>query len=226
MVGLKKLLFIFLCVFFLLSTVLTSGVYAHGIKFMLGGNLSIYEIWPETYFDSDLGDDYSYEISRKRGFLLGAGIEFNLARYAALEIDALYLQKGTEVQKLYSRLEIGIAPQKYTLHIINIPVLLKIKFLRGSSPYILGGHEWSFILSHGFRPFLNGRTGDFASITESTETLESGLVYGGGFEIKLKKTLLFIEARFLNGLNNIIKGQIDWKTVKTRTIVILAGFKI
>lgn len=222
----KKIFFIFLCIFSLLCTVLASRAYAHDIKFMVGGSLSRYEIWPETYFDSHLGDDYSYEISRKKGFLLGAGIEFNLARNASLEIDALYLQKGTEVQRFYSWLEIGIAPQKYTLHVIHIPILLKIKFLRGSSPYILGGHEWSLVLSHGCRPFLNGQTGDNVSITEFTETLESGLVYGGGFEIKLKKTTLFIEARLLNGLNNIIKGQIDWETVKTRTIVIFAGFKI
>jgi len=217
---LKKVLLIFSIL------ILVSGIHAQEIKFMVGGSLSRYEISPETYFDSDLGDDYSYEISNKAGFIIGGGIEFNLARNVYLEIDALYLQKGTEAQKIYSLIEIGIAQQKYTLHVIHIPVLLKIKFLRGPSPYILGGHEWSLVLSHGCSPFLDVQTGGFASITDSTETLESGLVYGGGFEIKLKKTSFFIEARFLNGLNNIIKGQIDWKTVKTRTIVILAGFKI
>jgi len=194
---------------------------------MFGGSLSKYEISPETYFDSDLGDDYSYEISKKNGFLLGAGIEFNLARNVSLEIDVLYLQKGTEAQRFYSFLEIYVAPQKNTLHVINIPVLLKIKFLRGSSPYILGGHEWSFILSHRYSSFIDNRFVGGGSRTESTETLESGLVYGGGFEIKLKKTSFFIEARFLNGLNNIIKdSQFDWETAKTRTIVVLAGFKI
>lgn len=217
----KKFLFIFSIL------LLVSGIHAHELKFMLGGSLSRYEISPESYFDSDLGDDYSYEISRKKGFLLGGGIEFNLARNVFLEIDALYLQKGTEAQRIYSMIEIGIAPQKYTLHVIHIPVLLKIRFLRGSSPYILGGHEWSLVLSHRCRPFLDDQTGNYTSITESTETLESGLVYGGGFEIKLKKTLLFIEARFLNGLNNIIKdSQFDWQTAKTRTIVLFVGFKI
>ena len=216
----KKFLFIFL------SLIFVSRLYAHEIKFMLGGNLSKYIISPEVYYDSVLGDDYTYEISSKKGFLLGAGIEFNLSRNISFEIDALYLQKGTEVQKFYSHLEIGIAPQKYTLHVINIPVLLKIKFLRGSSPYIFGGHEWSLILSHGFRSFLAGRTGDFASITESTETLESGLVYGGGFEIKLKPVSLFIEVRYHYGLNNIIKDQIDWESTKTRSVALILGFKI
>jgi len=216
----KKFLFI------LLSLIFVSRLYAHDIKFILGGNLSKYEISPEVYYDSVLGDNYTYEISSKKGFLLGVGIEFNLTRNISFEIDALYLQKGTEVQKLYSLIEIGIFPQRYTLHVINMPVLLKIKFLRGSSPYIFGGHELSFILSHGFRSFFNGRTGDVASITESTKTLESGLVYGGGFEMRLKETSLFIEVRYHYGLNNIIKGQIDWESAKTRSVALILGFKI
>ena len=223
----KKVHIILLCVFTFLYIVSLSGAYAHEIKFMLGGNLSKYEISPEVYYDSVLGDNYTYEIRSKKGFLLGAGIEFNLTRNISLEVDALYLQKGTEAQKFYSLIEIYLAPQKYTLHVVTLPILLKIRFLRGSSPYILGGHEWSLVLLHGVRPFFDGQTGDRISVTESTETLESGLVYGGGFEIKLKKISFFIEARYHYGLNNIIKGnQIDWETAKTRTIVILAGFKI
>lgn len=215
-------------IFILLFILLVSRAPAQEIKFMVGGSLSKYEISPETYLDF-LGIEYSYEISNKKGFLLGAGIEFSLASNVSLEIDALYLQKGTEAQRIpeISIPEIGIPSQKYTLHVINIPVLLKIKFLRGSSPYILGGHEWSFILAHRCSSYMDGRFLGGSSITDSTEALESGLVYGGGFEIKLKKMAFFIEARFLNGLNNIIKdSQFDWQTAKTRTAVILAGFKI
>ena len=218
----KKTLFI------LLILALVSGAYAQDIKFMLGGNFSRYEISPEIYFEY-LPNEYSYEISNKTGFIIGGGIEFSLARYVSLEIDALYLQKGTKAQRIFSQSLIIPPLQIYTLHVINIPLLLKIRFLRGSSPYILGGHEWCFNLSHIYREkyFLDEHPGDRVSITESTETLESGLVYGGGFEIKLKKISFFIEARYHYGLNNIIKGnQIDWETAKTRTIVILAGFKI
>lgn len=216
----------FLLIFSIL--VLVSGIHAQDIKFMIGGSLSRYEISPETYLDF-LGIEYNYEISNKTGFMIGGGIEFSLARNVFLDIDALYLQKGAEAQRIYeiSIPEIGIAPQKYTLHVINIPVILKIRFLRGSSPYILGGHEWSLILSHRYNSYIDGRFLGGGSNTDSTETLESGLVYGGGFEIQLKKISFLIEARFLNGLNNIIKdAQFDWKTAKTRTIVIFAGFKI
>ena len=216
----KKFLFIFL------SLIFVSRLYTHEIKFMLGGNLSKYRISPEVYYDSVLGDDYTYEISSKKGFLLGAGIEFNLARNISFEIDALYLQKGTEVHKSYSLLEIYVAPQKYTLHVISIPVLLKIKFLRETSPYILGGHELSLILSHGFSSSLDGVTGDFISRKEDTTTFESSLVFGGGLEMKVKAASFFIEGRYHYGLNNIIKGQIDWESTKTRSVALILGFKI
>ena len=216
----KKFLFIFL------SLIFVSRLYAHEIKFMLGGNLSKYRISPEVYYDSVLGDDYTYEISSKKGFLLGAGIEFNLARNISFEIDALYLQKGTKAHKSYSLLEIYVAPQKYTLHVISIPVLLKIKFLRGTSPYILGGHELSLVLSHGSRSSLDGGTEDFISRKEDTTTFESSLVFGGGLEMKVKAASFFIEGRYHYGLNNIIKGQIDWESTKTRSVALILGFKI
>ena len=117
----KKFLIIFL------SLIFVSRLCAHDIKFMLGGNLSKYEISPEVYYDSVRGDDYTYKISNKKGFLFGCGIEFALTRNVSIEIDGLYFQKGSRIQKSYSHLEIYVCPQNYTLNIISIPLLLNIK---------------------------------------------------------------------------------------------------
>ena len=218
----KKFLFIFLSLIFI------SRLYAHEIKFMLGGNLSKYEISPEVYQDP-FWREYTYEISSKKGFFLGAGIEFNLARNISFEIDALYLQKGTKAHKSYSLLEIYVAPSKYTLHVISIPLLLNIKFLSGSSPYVLGGGEFSFILSHGYTyvPSVeDGITRDRISIKEFTQSFDYGLVLGAGFEVKMEATSFFIEGRYYHGLRNIIKGSIDWKSTKTTSVALILGFKI
>ena len=211
--------------FILSILLLVSGIHAQDIKFMVGGSLSRYVISPEIYFNWIASDEYSYEISYKAGFMIGGGIEFSLDSNVSLEIDALYLQIGTKAQRFYSHLEIYVVPQKYTLHVINIPVLLKIRFRRVSSPYILGGYEWSLVLSHRCKPFFDGQTGDI-SITESTET-PVGFVFGGGYEIKVKAISFLIEGRYHYGLSNIIRGpQTDWETAKTRTITLSAGFKI
>ena len=167
----KKFLFIFL------SLIFVSRLYAHEIKFMLGGNISKYEISPEVYYGSVRGYEfeYTYEISNTKGFLFGCGIEFALTRNVSIEIDGLYFQKGSSIQKLYSPLESPLENLaiidlllSYNLEGISIPLLLKIKFLSGSSPYILGGGEFSFILSHGVETIFDDQTEDWVSKKEFT----------------------------------------------------------
>ncbi len=219
----KKFLFIFL------SLIFVSRLYAHEIKFMLGGTISKYEISPAVYFDSDKGDNYTYEISDKRGFLFGCGIEFALTRNVLIEIDGLFFQKGSRIQRFYSNIEIYVLPQSYTLNVISIPLLLKIKFLSDSSPYILGGGEFSFILSHGFKTIFNEydeHAGDWTSKKEFTKSFDYGLVLGIGFEVKMETTSFFIEGRYYPGRRNIIKGSIDWESTKVTSVAIILGFKI
>ncbi len=221
----KKFLFIFL------SLIFVSRLYAHEIKFMLGGNLSKYEVSPEIYYGSVRGYEYeyTYEISNTKGFLFGCGIEFTLTRNISIEIDGLYFQKGSSIQKNYSApelLPIADVLRNYNLEGISIPVLLKIKFLSGSSPYILGGGEFLFILSHGYQTIFEGQTGDWISIKEFTQSFDYGLVLGAGFEVKMETTSFFIEGRYYPGLRNIIKGSIDWESAKITSVAIVLGFKI
>jgi hypothetical protein len=201
---------------------------------MLGGNISKYEISPEVYYGSARGYEleYTYEISNTIRFLIGCGIEFALTRNVSIEIDGLYFQKGSSIQKLYSPLEtpfeIAISDLllSYNLEGISIPVLLKIKFLSGSSPYILGGGEFSFILSHEYQTIIEGRTVDWTNIKEFTQSFDYGLVLGAGFEVKMETISFFIEGRYYPGLRNIIKGSIDWESAKITSVAIMLGFKI
>ncbi len=201
---------------------------------MLGGNLSKYEVSPEVYYGSVRGYEfeYTYEISNTIRFLIGCGIEFALTRNVSIEIDGLYFQKGSSIQKLYSPLESGVELAiidlllSYNLEGISIPLLLKIKFLSGSSPYILGGGEFSFILSHGYQTIIEGRTVDRTNIKEFTQSFDYGLVLGAGFEVKMETTSFFIEGRYYPGLRNIIKGSIDWESAKITSVALILGFKI
>ncbi len=201
---------------------------------MLGGNISKYEISPEVYYGSVRGYEfeYTYEISNTIRFLIGCGIEFALTRNISIEIDGLYFQKGSSIQQLYSPLESGVELAiidlllSYNLEGISIPLLLKIKFLSGSSPYILGGGEFSFILSHEYQTIIEGQTVDRTNIKEFTQSFDYGLVLGAGFEVKMETTSFFIEGRYYPGLRNIIKGSIDWESTKITSVAIILGFKI
>lgn len=191
----KKYLFIFL------SILLVSVTYAHGFKFMGGLNLSKYAVEPEVS---------AIEWKNKTGFLAGAGIDISLVPNIAIEIDALYFQKGSKVEVL------GVE-QDYTLNVISIPALLRIKFLPGPSPYILGGGEFSLILSHEFEE---------EDIKENFKSFDYGLVFGAGFEMKMPGASIFIEGRYNIGMNNIIKDPVGDESIKTKAIVVIVGIKI
>lgn len=192
----KKFLFIFL------SIVLVSGVYAQEFKLIGGANLSKYNASGLYWI---LSDESSSEWKYKTGFLMGGGVEFSLIKKISIEIDALFFQKGSNIEH---RDLIYHIKSKENLNVISIPILLRIKSFNGSSPYILGGCELSLILPH----------------EENTKNFDCGLVFGGGFEMKLSKVSLFIEGRYHLGLIDIQPGQPDYK--KTRTVAIIFGFKI
>ncbi|MBC8358515.1 MAG: PorT family protein [Candidatus Aminicenantes bacterium] len=214
----KKFLFV------LFSIVLVSGAYAQEFKLICGLNLSKYILLPDLNQEI-IGIKFERNSNYKTGFSLGCGVEFALSKNIAFEIDWLYSQKGCkgEIKPVYPGSY--VIPTKYTLHLFSIPVILKIKFLPDSSPYILGGGEFSFVLTHRYTYIFNGG-GDGLNITENTKYLDYGLVFGGGFEIRSKAASLFIEVRYHLGLQNISKDYFKFESIKTRAAVLILGFKI
>jgi len=115
----------------LLIFLLVSGAYAQKIKIIGGVNLSKYPQEPALLWITDAA--FRHEPAYKKGFLGGIGIEFTLTKNIALEIDGLFLQKGSHYVYGYNK-EGNI---KHILDVISIPLLIKFKLLQGSSPYIL-----------------------------------------------------------------------------------------
>ena len=207
------------------SVMFVSCIHAQEVKFLCGLDLSKYAIWPETYQGID-GYQYNDKSSFKIGFIIGGGIEFSFTKKITFEIDVLYFQKGSKIERENLSLEIYIAPKEYTLHMICFPMLLRTKFLSGSSPYILGGGEFSFIISHRYTNILNGERRDSFNIIDNTSKFDYGLIIGGGYEIKAEKCSFFIEGRYHLGLGNISKDYHVYESMKTNTLVVVTGFKI
>jgi hypothetical protein len=204
---------------------------AQELKFMLGGSFSKYEIKPEGYFVSAEGDYLNNETSYKNGFLVGIGVEFALSRRMAVEVDALYFQKGSRIHHVYSLLEKYISPEDFTLRISSIPALIKFKFFSSSSLYVLAGGELSIILSHKKPPdawvaIAGIDPSGTIEISNTNKKFDHGLVFGAGYELKTEVISFFIEARYHLGLGNIVKKPIYWDSAKTRSIAFILGFKL
>jgi hypothetical protein len=232
----KKLLHI------VLSFVLVSGAYAHEVKLFGGCNFSRYTVSPEVY--NDYIDAWPlpvlatlrYKDSYKTGVLVGMGVEFPLTRILSIEIDGFYSRKGSHFT-LVGTIGVNYVMAKkinYYLDTLILPVLLKIKFLPKSSPYIFAGLEPSFIMSHSHQE-SNWYTLPLpeeqewfheTSIKHITKSFDYGPVIGGGFEVKKEKASMFIEVRYHLGMENIITSEDNHlQSIKTNDIAILFGFK-
>ncbi len=191
----KKYLLIFLTI------ILVSTTQAYGFKFMVGGHLAKYAVEPEGA---------GVEWKNKTGILVGGGIELFSVPYISLEIEGLYFRKGSKVKI------IGVEGD-YTLDVISIPALIKVKIMPGPSPYVLAGGEFSYILTHKL---------DDEDIKDETKSFDYGLVFGAGYEMSMPGASIFFEGRYHLGVANILKDPVPGASIKTKALVVIVGIKI
>ncbi len=168
---------------------------------MAGGHLSKYAVEPEVA---------GTEWKNKTGFLMGGGIELFSVPHISLEIEGLYFRKGSKREEAGSKSD-------YALDVISVPALVKVKILPGPSPYVFGGGEFSFILSHKL---------DELDIKNTTKTFDYGLIFGAGYEISMPGASVFFEGRYHLGVANILKDPAPGASMKTKSLVVLVGIKI
>jgi len=186
-----------------LVLMLVCEAYAGGFKLMGGADLSKYNITPMIS---------GVESNHRLGFLAGGGLEISFAPSVSLELDGLYFQKGCQVRFMGSGLE-----NDYALNVVSGLALLKVSFLIGKSLYVLGGGEFSFILSHQMEGL---------DIKDDYDDIDYGIVLGGGYELKIAGMSFFVEGRYHYGLNNIIRDPIGDESIKTTAIVALVGIRL
>jgi len=191
----RKFLLIFLAV------ILVSATHAYGFKFMAGGHLAKYAVEPEGA---------GIEWKNKTGFLLGGGIELFSVPHISLDIDGFYFRKGSKVEV------IGVEGD-YTLDVISITPVVRVKFLPGPSPYVLGGGEFSYILTHKL---------DGVDIKDTIKSFDYGFVFGAGFKMSMPGASLFFEGRYHLGVANILKDPAPGESLKTKALVVIVGVKI
>jgi hypothetical protein len=191
----KKYLLVFLAVIFV------SATHAYGFKVMAGGHMAKYAVEPEVA---------GVEWKNKIGFLFGGGTELFSVPHISLEIEALYARKGCKV-------DVGGVEGDYTLDVISVPALVKVKFLPGPSPYVLGGGEVSYIITHKL---------DDVDIKDTTKSIDYGVFFGVGYELSMPGASLFFEGRYNLGLANLIKDPDPGESLKTKALVVIVGVKI
>jgi opacity protein-like surface antigen len=146
-------------------------------------------------------------VTPKFGAFIGLNISF-----LTLDIGAYYALKGAATAAITNR-----------FYYIEFPLLLRIKFYRNRTfrPYIFGGASVANLIS-AFR--ISNSTGVVTDIKNGTDSIDYGVIFGGGFEIAMNKGLsIIIDGRYNYGLKDIDPDP-NTSTVN-RVIEIMAGFK-
>ena len=192
-----------------------SGLHADGFKLMVGLNLLKY---------SARANEGTFRWSQKLGLCVGGGFEFDLSesQRIAVEID------GFLVQKKGVRIEDGESTNgelTFSMNTLRIPVLARFKPKASLPLYLLGGSEFSLVLSHSFEKRIGERK-EQEDIKELTKRSDLGLVLGCGFEVRMKEfQSLFVEARFHYGSLNMVGSYEEFSSLRTHVFLFVVGIK-
>lgn len=212
------------------------GYSSFGIK--LFGGLSLGTI---RYPDIEGAEEFEQYKNSLMG--LAGGIGFETGGQIGAEVDLMYVQKGLKLEG--NNIDDGaggVINGKVNLVInqISIPVLLRFKFMPGTSPYILLGGAVSYILSATaeYDVTFDGATESgsedlFENDAENLSRLDYSIIGGAGLELAMGTMRIYFEGRYIYGLANILhesqrgtsEGELgagnDW--VKLTTILIMGG---
>lgn len=208
----------------------------------LFGGLSSGTIRYPEIEDADLYEQYLKSLSG-----LAGGIGFMFGGRVGAEVDIMYVQKGAKVEG--NNVDDGFGgtvngEASIQINQISIPVLISIKFLPGTSPYILFGGSVSYILSATadytvtFEGQTEAGTEDLFKAEDGTDPeilsrLGYSAIGGAGIALSLGSMRFTIEARYIYGLANIVHESQratgadelgttdDW--IKLTTILFMAG---
>jgi hypothetical protein len=207
------------------------GYSSFGIK--LFGGLSMGSIR-----NSDTGGAAEFEKYKKSLMGLAGGIGFETGGQVGVEVDLMYVQKGATMKGSeddgfgnVTTFDVDIV-----INQIAVPVLLRFKFMPGTSPYILLGGSVCYILSAKANYTFSGGgqsesgsedlfKADDGTALEILNRLDFGIVGGAGLELAMGTMRLYLEGRYSFGLANILhetqRETGDW--LKLSTILILGG---
>lgn len=154
-------------------------------------------------------------------FCAGAGFEIDLTynKIFAIEVDGLYIQKkGSFVEDA----DKPHLKKPYNLNVLCIPILSRIRLTSRSPFYFLSGGEISFILSHNFRDIKK----KLYNLKENTKKMDFGLVVGCGYQKSISSTQsIFLEARYIHGMNNILDETYENQSLRTHALLLVFGIQ-
>lgn len=219
----KKIIFI-VSVFFL-----ALSANAQNFKFILGPVFSNYSSqWPVDYPENwDMKSSLNPFDNSRTGVAWGLGVEFAINKKLTMEVNSLYFEKSCLFE---SYLGFFTPLMKYSLRGVSFPVLIKARFFHRPYSYFITGLDFSFFISHEqiqlIKYLYEATEVGRKDLMWATRKFDPGLVLGIGFEVPISKGSVFLEGRYQYGFTNLNRWSDGQYKARTRTLLIVSGFKI
>lgn len=146
------------------------------------------------------GDGEDQNVDGLTLFGVGGIIGLKFKDNMSVQLRPLYLQKGGTLVQDDDSPNID-----FLMSYIELDIAIKIWTGDELRPYIIGGPSVGFLLSSEIELDLEGNkvTGDIMDISQKTEF---SLGIGAGLEYSIGSSFIFVEGRYLFGMNNLNKG--------------------
>lgn len=145
------------------------------------------------------------------GLVVGGFAEYQVVPSLALEVDALYTQKGARFVSEATDPAgnpIGIVETHLRLNYLEVPLLVRLSLPLEApiTPYLIGGPTVAFALSGKFES--NNGDGD---LSDDMEAIDLGVTGGLGARFGRGPVRFAVEARYGTGFNDLwdLTGNLD-----------------
>jgi len=157
----------------------------------------------------------------KLGFCGGGFVIFPLSKGMAIQAEALYTQKGSEMS---GNIDVGAGPEPFKLYwntdYLEIPVLFKYGFATQGrlKPFLFAGPALGIKLSAKLKVDFEGTSAD--QDIPSFRSTDFGLVFGGGVDIgKIK-----VDLRYTLGLTKLLASGGQTADIKNGAFSLMVGY--
>ncbi|MCX6571702.1 MAG: porin family protein [Candidatus Aminicenantes bacterium] len=160
--------------------------------------------------------------------VFGVFAAFNLNKSFAIQPEIYLLTQGGTFS---SEAEIGILESvdlfeyKSFYRYIHVPILAKVRLMPNEklNPIIFAGPAVDFLLSAHDKYYINGVFEGDEDVKQDLKTTNFGLVFGAGVEYMMDKVMLILDVRYDMGLADINAVTMGSYTLKTKTLMFMAG---
>ncbi len=168
--------------------------------------------------DGDDSDSYN----RRIGFAAGGFGVWPLAGPTAIQVEALFSQKGAKLSEDLENFEASLE-----LDYLDIPVLLRFQgpVFGSSRLHFFGGPSVSFrtaARSKATNTAFQYDEGEIQNIEDDIEPVDFGILAGAGVDIG---RYVVIDARYSWGLSTVNKDTSDGVKIKNRLFSIMGGVR-